>query len=123
MHTLLLRFYRKGQAHIHIHTQMLGPSEQRVTRCGTTVYMAPEVAASDGGTGRGYGKEADVWGLGVVLYVMLACFLPFEVSVHVYIRRSDVRICARTWVYVCACVCTPVHVYVHAHFCFLHTDI
>ncbi len=79
---------------------MVGPSEQRATKCGTTVYMAPEVAASDSVAGRGYGKEADVWGLGVVLYVMLACFLPFEVSIRVCMYGRSERAC------ICMCVRT-----------------
>jgi hypothetical protein len=65
--------------------QLLGPSKQRgVTRCGTTMYMAPEVAASDASAGKDYGTEADMWGLGVILYVMLACFLPFDVSLSLF---------------------------------------
>lgn len=44
------------------------------TMCGTPHYFAPEVISSQGG----YGKGVDVWGLGVVLYVLLSAQPPFE---------------------------------------------
>lgn len=48
--------------------------------CGTTGYVAPEVLAEN--KPRVYGREVDIWSLGVVLYICLCGFPPFSEQLY-----------------------------------------
>lgn len=49
------------------------PSEVLRMNCGTISYVAPEVLLL-----KGYSKMVDMWGLGVILFVLLSGELPFQ---------------------------------------------
>lgn len=63
------------------------------TACGTPAYAAPEVIGCRGGYD---GPKAEAWSCGVILFVLLAGFLPFDdrnlADMYRKIRRRDFHI-------------------------------
>ena len=43
------------------------------TACGTASYIAPEVI-----NGTAYGSAIDYWSIGIILYILLCGYPPFE---------------------------------------------
>ena len=54
-------------------SKMIGPNEFCMEPFGTFGYAAPEVLQ-----GKPYDKSVDIWGLGVVLFILLVGHAPFE---------------------------------------------
>ena len=52
--------------------QRNGANAKFMTVAGTPYYLAPEVLHGD------YSKECDCWSLGVMMYVIISGYLPFQ---------------------------------------------
>ena len=54
-------------------SKILGPGELCTDLYGTVSYVAPEILL-----GKPYNKSVDLWSIGVVMYLLLSGFLPFD---------------------------------------------
>jgi len=55
-------------------SKVLGTEVMMQTACGTPGYVAPEILQT---SETGYGKEVDMWSVGVITYILLCGFPPF----------------------------------------------
>ena len=67
-------------------SKMVLPTERMDSACGTLSYVAPEVL-----TMLGYGKEADLWSVGVIMFLVLCGKLPFEGDDQNEIIKSTIQ--------------------------------
>lgn len=66
-------------------SKIIGPSQTSLDPFGTLSYVAPEVLLQ-----KPYGKEIDVWSLGVITYLMIARVLPFDDEEEKEIARQTI---------------------------------
>lgn len=64
---------------------ILGPKQKSSEPVGTKGYVAPEIILE-----RPYGKEVDLWSLGVIIYLMLSGYLPFAANEN---YRESIILC------------------------------
>jgi len=67
-------------------SKIIGPSQTSLDPFGTLSYVAPEVLLQ-----RPYGKEVDVWSLGVITYLLLSAVLPFDDEDEKEIARQTIQ--------------------------------
>ena len=66
--------------------KIIGPNESSLDPFGTLSYVAPEVLLQ-----KPYGKEVDLWSLGVITYLLLARVLPFDDEDDKEIARQTIQ--------------------------------
>ena len=66
-------------------SKIIGPNETSLDPFGTLSYVAPEVLLQ-----KPYGKEVDIWSLGVISYLLLSRVLPFDDEEDKEIARQTI---------------------------------
>lgn len=67
-------------------SKIIGPNETSLDPFGTLSYVAPEVLLQ-----KPYGKEVDLWSLGVITYLLLSRVLPFDDEDDKEIARQTIQ--------------------------------
>ena len=67
-------------------SKIIGPNESSLDPFGTLSYVAPEVLLQ-----KPYGKEVDLWSLGVIVYLLLCRVLPFDDEDDKEIARQTIQ--------------------------------
>lgn len=67
-------------------SRIIGPKETSYEPFGTLSYVAPEVLLQ-----KPYGKEVDIWSLGVIFYLLCSRVLPFDDEDDKEIARQTIQ--------------------------------
>ena len=67
-------------------SKIIGPNESSLDPFGTLSYVAPEVLLQ-----KPYGKEVDLWSLGIIVYLLLSRVLPFDDEEDKEIARQTIQ--------------------------------
>ena len=67
-------------------SKFIGPTQTSTDPFGTISYVAPEVLLA-----KPHGKQVDIWSLGVITYLLLCGYLPFDDDDDNEIRRQSVH--------------------------------
>ncbi len=67
-------------------SKIIGPNETSLDPFGTLSYVAPEVLLQ-----KPYGKEVDIWSLGIITYLLLSRVLPFDDDDDKEIARQTIQ--------------------------------
>lgn len=67
-------------------SKIIGPNEKSTDPFGTLSYVAPEVLLQ-----KPYGKEVDLWSIGVITYLLLSRVLPFDDEDDKEIARQTIQ--------------------------------
>lgn len=77
-------------------SKFAAPHEAMKAACGTLSYVAPEVLKMEG-----YGKEVDLWSVGIILFLVLRAKLPFhdqtKNKIIARILRQNVQMVDSQW--------------------------
>lgn len=58
--------------------QVIADGERLHRQCGTPGYTAPEVLAGEKANPAGYGTQADIWSMGIITYILLCGYPPYN---------------------------------------------
>eukprot|EP01117_Protostelium_nocturnum_P013865 TRINITY_DN5217_c1_g1_i3.p1 TRINITY_DN5217_c1_g1~~TRINITY_DN5217_c1_g1_i3.p1 ORF type:complete len:653 (+),score=336.08 TRINITY_DN5217_c1_g1_i3:150-2108(+) len=59
-------------------SKIFGETQVMKTLCGTPQYLAPEILFALEEKVEGYSHAVDIWSMGVILYIMMAGYMPFS---------------------------------------------